>query len=98
MSSSVKLASDPRLPANPSPSVDYLTRQNIRLTEILRQHATAINDLGYLIDTLGSSLRNRNSEIQALKMRIEVLEQSQSQKPNLSNILQRIDSIEQLIG
>lgn len=46
----VKLSSDPRLPANPSPSIDYLTRQNIRLKELLSEQANTINRI---IDEMG---------------------------------------------
>lgn len=70
-----RLASDPRLPANPTPNADYLTRQNIRLTEILRQHANQINELEYVIEALGISLRSRRSELEALRLRIDALEQ-----------------------
>lgn len=45
-----KLSFDPRLPANPTPNVDYLTRQNIRLTELLREQANTINRI---IDEMG---------------------------------------------
>lgn len=45
-----KLSFDPRLPANPTPSVDYLTRQNIRLTELLREQSNTINRI---IDEMG---------------------------------------------
>jgi hypothetical protein len=38
-----KIGVDPRLPNNPAPTATYLERLNWRLTEVLREHAQAIN-------------------------------------------------------
>lgn len=43
---------DPRLPANPQLSEDYLRRLNIRLTEILRLHSNTLNEVAMYSDPL----------------------------------------------